>query len=61
MGRGDENADSLTPAWVIEKLLELGFSPGDAVRLAEAGADYRRIAVVLERGCTHEQAVDIFV
>lgn len=61
MGHGETDADSLTPAWVIEQLLELGFSPGDAVRLAEGGADYRRVADALEAGCSHALAVEIFL
>lgn len=61
MGRGDEDAVEPTPAWVIEQLLDVGFSPGDAVLLAEARVDYRKVAAAIGGGCTHEQAVRIFV
>jgi len=47
--------------WRCKRYLKMGFSAGQAQTLADAGADYRAVKHELERGCSHELAVSIFI
>lgn len=41
-------------SWNVEKMVESGLSPGDAIQLAEDGTDWHEVADLISRGCpTH--------
>lgn len=47
----------------VEKLLrdECGFNPWQAASLAEAGVDWHYAKKLIDRGCSHEVALDILL
>lgn len=51
--------DDLTSAWRIERFLELGYTPSDALHLADQRVDHHELARLIARGCPRDTAARI--
>lgn len=46
--------------WLEERYYRLGFNAFQSRSLIESRADWHTVARALERGCSHETAIDLF-